>query len=93
MDWLQTDGDGWRRGGGWFREQVILGLWKTAKTIPENMQNSLRSNSCISGITQSPTAQELLSSLQSTRHPFAIHPLSVQILNKMNSCVYLFWVN
>ena len=47
MDWLQTDGDGWRRGGGWFREQVILGLWKTAKTIPENMQNSLRSNSCI----------------------------------------------
>lgn len=26
MDWLQTDGDGWRRGGGWFREQVILGL-------------------------------------------------------------------
>ena len=45
MDWLQTDGDGWRRGGGWFREQVILGLWKTAKTIPENMQNSLRSNS------------------------------------------------
>lgn len=47
MDWLQTDGDGWRRGGGWFREQVILGLWKIAKTIPENMQNSLRSNSCI----------------------------------------------
>ena len=41
MDWLQTDGDGWRRGGG-----------------------------C-----------------------FAIHPLGVQILNKMNSCVYLFLVN
>lgn len=92
MDWLQTDGDGWRRGGGWFREQVILGLWKTALFL-KICRTRFAQTAAFSGITQSPTAQELLSSLQSTRHPFAIHPLGVQILNKMNSCVYLFWVN